>query len=952
MPNNQQLVDFVRGMRWHDIAKPLFLASDKHARFGYALWQAFDSPSKALVALAHHRIEEQLEVHFAATGDADLPAYLALGNALDRLTATTYAVEEDEPDQSPENPSSQNPFSRLPAYSDLLTRPLSVTGSSGNLSKNVFLEDFYKCLETQLGTNPVNKLKSRVNRQLFSRVRPRSVFDICQILQDDQLDRQELLTRLKAYFRTFAERTYPTPNDTSLDEHCRLSAAMAFVVYKNLWASHEADWLDQRISRNAAGKIHLNGDEKPWKQGEQIVTRHLDCNLVRIVFSGFQQLFENAPRLDDLLGVREIVGTAAHSATEQDNHEPTLKQALREAFARELDVPDLEDILVLREGPFDLVYLMPHTIGRDELQTKVATVYDHAIERIIKERVLDVMADDFDEISELRIRDGVDELIEQWQALPLSWSVHEIRNPTPNAELKDAAKQFARLLLDAYRKAQAGASIIWTPRLREYMAEQEASQVAGACEVCGMNPQYPEFIALLDKNPRDLPEGERETLKAKQATLKKVVREFRDRPERLCRSCVAVRVMSHKKGGVEALQETMEKLIEDWGDSAFVPARREGDEFPDVPPLMRTGEITVEGGEYKELGAAFVRRRYDSADLERFPTISYAADRNSNVALIALRPVKERIVEDDEGPVPVGGVFGRYDYSDAIDLAPNDSLDGKNFEKYYQSPIVDGPAYQEAERAEPHIARALQRMTWIQQRFYDELQGDLENPGRLAEDPGVLMKAVRDIKGIRVLPIQTEYPRALFVVPADRLLDVMHVLHVSATYRLFSSQLYAEEEAQSLSLLETALPPVLLGAGAVFKHKQPLYVVMEAVENMLDVLDRKHQRDKLEPWGGVLFGFGDLRGVLSERELIQARSPFVEAYDVVEFSRSVDRRSLLSTNALLLGEELSENESLPARAGASLYIRGDRQGWNERILDLLQKNRYFKPVVFLRRMAR
>jgi hypothetical protein len=82
--------------------------------------------------------------------------------------------------------------------------------------------------------------------------------------------------------------------------------------------------------------------------------------------------------------------------------------------------------------------------------------------------------------------------------------------------------------------------------------------------------------------------------------------------------------------------------------------------------------------------------------------------------------------------------------------------------------------------------------------------------------------------------------------------------------------------------------------------------------------------------------------------------PFVEAYRVIDVCGEVDRRSLLSTNALLLGEELSEakGEKLPKIAGASLYIRGKKQRWDEETLGLLQENRYFKPVVFLKRMAR
>jgi hypothetical protein len=136
-------------------------------------------------------------------------------------------------------------------------------------------------------------------------------------------------------------------------------------------------------------------------------------------------------------------------------------------------------------------------------------------------------------------------------------------------------------------------------------------------------------------------------------------------------------------------------------------------------------------------------------------------------------------------------------------------------------------------------------------------------------------------------------------------------------------------------------------------------MVFEAARNMIEELDKRDREESLE-WSGILFGFADLRGVISERGLVQTRPPFGEMYQVVEVSQKpqVDRRSLLSAVAMLKGEEpwkvekLLEEEKLPDIVGASLYLRGKRRGWDEETQRLLQKNRYFKPVVFLRKMAR
>jgi len=290
--------------------------------------------------------------------------------------------------------------------------------------------------------------------------------------------------------------------------------------------------------------------------------------------------------------------------------------------------------------------------------------------------------------------------------------------------------------------------------------------------------------------------------------------------------------------------------------------------------------------------------------------------------------------------------------------------DLEEFDIFYRKPLseidgrMDKQVQEQARVAEPHIARVFQRMEWIQ-RFYSQLPHDLE------------------AAGIRVLPIQTRYPEPLYLVPADCLPVASHVLHKSLATRLFSSRLYnflpqdgdnPEERTRTvvgrlatLLFLSRVLPKLLYGAVIVFKHKQPLYMVLEAARNMIEELDRlRLDREKGLDWSGILFGFADLRGVISERGLVQTRPPFGEMYQAIEISQKpqVDRRSLLSTMAMLKGEEpwevekLPEEGELPDIVGATLHLRGKRQRWDKETLGLLQKNRYFKPTVFLKRMAR
>jgi len=622
-------------------------------------------------------------------------------------------------------------------------------------------------------------------------------------------------------------------------------------------------------------------------------------------------------------------------------------------------------------------------------------------------------------------------------------------------------RAFGDKLLMAYRDVQKQVSL---PVGEIVTIKKQAQTIMGSeeeiCEVCGGNPIFADFNRLVPQR----------------RLLQKVVRQRGDRFEQVCLACIAIRVLSHGLIEVKALQDMVKKV------DTRIEVRKPPDSPLDLPPLMhRWADLEEEEG-FADLVAAFVRETRDpkkiaeSVDLDVFPTVAYAADADSNVALIALRPCDDGVFGCYEpgrmsdlglfklrdlldqhrylfpsklGPIrglieqlspdkaalatvcthlqslvedaDVKEILSAYEQTNqgitaAADIAlPSfplgDALeelarlsdsayrerlvdkeavalvyrkleplltqntaslvspllvenDLEEFDIFYRKPLseidgrMDKQVQEQARVAEPHIARVFQRMEWIQ-RFYSQLPHDLE------------------AAGIRVLPIQTRYPEPLYLVPADCLPVASHVLHKSLATRLFSSRLYnflpqdgdnPEERTRTvvgrlatLLFLSRVLPKLLYGAVIVFKHKQPLYMVLEAARNMIEELDRlRLDREKGLDWSGILFGFADLRGVISERGLVQTRPPFGEMYQAIEISQKpqVDRRSLLSTMAMLKGEEpwevekLPEEGELPDIVGATLHLRGKRQRWDKETLGLLQKNRYFKPTVFLKRMAR
>ena len=791
-----------------------------------------------------------------------------------------------------------------------------------------------------------------------------------------------------------------------------------------------------------------------------LAAKNLGCHLVRVYFSGFASSFEKAARLDDLIGIREILEGEQTSellpacSTQEETSEASknlyLKKMFKKALAEELEVSELWDILVLSEGLFDLIYLLPSTYSPEDIKELINRAYQKAIRKIVDQRLFPLLKGDFDNIGEGLFQDKGEELKEQLRAIPLTIGIETVQTKEPDAQCNFGAwmKGFGEKLRGAFCSVYEKANTIW-PWIREMgqdndihslmklMHKSRSSEAEEVCDVCGSNHIFPEFNRLVPTHK----------------ILQKVVRSYRDRFEQICLSCIAIRAVSHGKILVPALRRIISRK-----DSKILVKKAKG--FPDIPPLMRRmGDLEEEEG-YVDLEAAFVRKakssqKKDDDDLDIFPTISYAADENSNVALIEINPLPDTILKKYElrpaldldlfciidpikklkdkfssGSVknvlnksigPIQGCLGRLDVEqdalsdilshiknlvnnetikelmelfseieDKLDywvedprsiplfnalgilkqlstpdfiaslikkeqiksivddlqaLQKDDKLfapffaedkDLQRFETFYRELLLNGKVGKGTEVVEPHIARVLQRISHIQS-FFDGLSDAFEKPD-----------SSLDIKGIRILSIQTKYPNVLFAIPADRIPDAIKIIHWSLSTNLFSSTLYDHDasEAQrtgSLLLLDAVLPKLLYTSVVIFKHKQPLYMVMAASKKVINRLKELDQKGD-HKWNGMLFGFSDQRGTVSDRGLVQAKAPFIDIYTMGNLAKRVDRASVISTATL--------RRSNLELAMARLYLRGAKQGWDEKTKKGIQKEEFFNPVVYLKRIGR
>ena len=900
---------FVRGMAWHDIGKPFYLGGEKHSRLGYLWLDALGYPDEALVALAHYgkSLEAHLRRYWDVTGSpSEEPAVLALTNALDRAAAVTYSFigqKPVEPKKKTIHHSWQNPFSRLPQTSSVFGGPFDMAlqqMESGQVRSRFerYLMDWHdpateRGLSEQTRKILAQALRLASDDKKWKPVTPISPPEQCDLVLEALLD----------CTAQHPERTYPPMNDTTLKEHARLSGVLAFVLYRNLEA-REPDFLAQKIVLEGE-TVQLDGRPLDKHIGQAMVMKHLDGYLVRISLEGHRELFANAVRLDDLHGARALA-------------ELTL-DALIESLAAELGVSELADFLIITRTPFDVTCYLPGSLGQEGVRQAVAAAYDTALDQVTDELVGELTRDFRRAKPQLDWPPQRNDLKRQLFSLAYGLNVRPV-TVDERANFDAFMAQFAEKLVAAYRNSLQVSPF---PR-RELRRVRGALELPGGddgsihdiCNVCETHPIYKTFVERIEK-------GEQ--------YLRKTVHDFRGDSEQICVSCIARRVLAH--GTVQS--ESLNAMLKLKGQTVTAQQVPEG---PSLPPNLTRVAIFESDNEHLDMGAAFVRQQDDGTGLRVFPTVHYAADEMGNVALLTLEPTRF--------------LFDTYDHAEIVEWLIKSDLEnlGLAYEaaqlrEAFEATFVNYCLLVEEKKSElieqvhtvpPHLARVLARIAQVK-RFYTALQEKLE------------------AYPLRVLSIDTDYPTARLMVPADQIDAALKVLDRVMAEDLFSASLGQAERA----FLGHLVPPLLQGSVVVMKEKYPLYLALEAERVLMRRLEKAPAnqywgkplaKDEEEPklpdsWFGLRLGLCDLRGTLAERGPWQGQIVWENMSEVVELEGKIDRVTVLRQAIL------EQDTDMKPLAEALTLIRSNVTGQLAQARRL-ENPALFRPVLFLKQLTR
>lgn len=931
------ITTFVRGMAWHDIAKPIHLRNDRHSRLGYVLLNALGYPNEALVALAHVSFKGgpilawQLEEVLGQDGAESLPGILALEHALDRLAAASYWLMEQL--ENPEIHTLQNPFSRLPrATSEFALRedPDGVWKGHFRSEQHGFGEVFSSALQHLLQEDAI---RTAVQEAIARTKEFKPGWEDLDLLSSSLPDAPGILRWLQGVMERFPERTYPPANDTDLESHTRFSAVLAFVMYRNL--EHRTAFLDERIMlRSERAWMETAGvslvafierkvagsDDLPFSAAMSCACNQLDGVLVRVALAGHRDLVETAVRLDDLGGARRLT--------------ELVRQAFKAALADKLGVPELTDFLWLSESVFELVYYLPACLS-DELDGLLADAFEAACVRVVDNELIGLLEREFDTDDPLDFAQRRDALLAQLLVLQPSVSKVSCELTTDGLNFEVYALQFGKLLLDAFKATEKRMSLM-PGAIASYGAYLEHAghlQISAVCAACGVNPVDEEFYQRL-LSPD-----------AQNAVFRKATHQFRGNPEPLCICCVARRELSHgmrRSRPLEAMlrldAETSRLVVEPTGYERMIPPGLVGGQ--EIPAVVGAHAASL-----VDAGAAYVRRnRYDPARLDVFPTIAYAADADSNVALLTLTTTP-RLFEDFRYDGLIAALPSKDDRAGTG--ADNANANEESIEQKKRSAMqtvlektvrdycekYSGlPDHENVQVAEAHIARVLARIRLVS-AFFESLPEMLEDAG------------------IRTLALDSAYPLLRVLVPADRLGDALGVLHLAIGERLFSFLTVGDGSEKQLVmppdwLLPHVTQPVLKGSVVVFKQKQALYLVLQAEQDLLETDPPD------DGWLGVHLRLADMRGTLSAQAYpIDTAVTFDNLPGLLELAHVVDRRTILSAAATRARPELDRNTGRQLSM-AELFVRSDWvTGLKERI-GPLSEDKTFAVVHFLKTVTK
>ncbi len=904
-------ISFVRGIAWHDIAKPFYLGGAKHSRTGFLLLAAAGFRPEATLALCHvsgHDLRENLGQFYDLTDDP-LPAVLLLSNALDRLAASSYSLME-EPPKNPPFESWHNPFTRLPEI-----QPQLDVRFQSKQRHQVIDAALRKKLIEQAPASWRGALE-KLLKQGGQLDEPLTWPEKLPPAAGEDGQRVNPIDLFYQYSRFYPERTYPPVNDTLLSEHTRLSAVFAWVVYRNL-AEAGADILTQTISPAAEGGQLPDGTDAAdfvspkskkigYSPAQALVRDHLGAHLVRISFSGHRQWVEEAARLDDLNGAQVLTAR--------------MRDAFKQALADELGAGELAEFLWISESAFDLVYLLPDALGdAAALERLIQTVYEGAIDRLVdgQDGLQDLLHDDFrraEPALDITGPERIAELKQQLLGLVYTLHVEPVWPPADKGKYGAFTAAYGEILLAAY-KASLQEPLLPQAALAasaQALHLPEKEPLYDVCTVCGTHPVYAD---LADRLPDD-------------EHLQKVTHTFRGEPERTCLTCIARRVLAHKQVQVEALHKMLHYDAETGAVRVEPPAEPE----LDLPPALSAGAKVEGPQDFVDMGAAFVRlaRRRDAEHpLDAFPTVSYAADRMGNVAMLTLSAT--------------GAVFDEYPYQkarEAIEKLSDTARSAPAWDAFIQdydafchrvagtkehSHLLD-----QVVTVEPHLARVLARQTRIS-RFFDKVATRLEEAG------------------VRALPLDTTYPAGRWLIPAMSLATGLSALGRSVALDLLAvPETAGDEDDQRLAklldgptrhFLGLTAPPLLDGTVVIFKQKFPIYLTLEAEAVLRADLAQ-------EPAGyGLRLALADLRGTLTDWTYSQGDVSLDGLPDLLELNRAVDRRTVLLRAGAI-------QHITPELADALTVRRADHVRLDQKLADQLQRKEVFAPVLFLKKASR
>jgi hypothetical protein len=909
MSERQAEIHFVRGIAWHDIAKPFYLGRAKHSRTGFLLLAAAGYQEEATYALCHiagTELRQNLRQYRELMSEVSLPALLLLSNALDRLAASSYSFMQK--DFTPPFHAWHNPFTHLPEFHLKLEKPLQA-------------KDHTQGIDKPLRENLVSNAPPQWEKTLENLLEIGGKED--KSLSSDRLEPApgvNPVALLYEYSCTYPERTYPPVNDTVLSEHTRLSAVFAWVVYRNLEAAGD-DILDTTITLNEEGAWLPDGsdavdfvsldpkrDPRPFAPGQRLVCAHLDGYLVCITFSGHQQWVEDAARLDDMNGAQVLT--------------VRMRTAFKRVLAAQLGVVELAEFLWISESAFDLVYLLPKALGdTDRLEELIQDSYQAAVDWLVDgqdnpDSLRNLLQEDFRRAQpplDITAPPTMAELKEQLLSLAYNTQIEWVEPPMDKDDYGTFTTTYGTRLLEAYRRSHESRGF---PRTAldsavASLMKFEKTAAEDVCTICGTHPVYG---PLADRMPED-------------EFLKKVTHTFREEPERPCLACITCRALAHKQVQAEMLHQI---LSYDPGTGRVRAQPTAGGRLRPPPTMFAVAEVK-DPDDFLDMGAAFVRlaRKSDALHpLDIFPTVSYAADSMGSVAMLTLSTTN--------------AMFEKYDYRPARDWVAK-ATSAERASPAWDAFLTDYDAFceqvanthshllEQVQVVEPHLARVLARQARIS-RFFDAIAGRLEQ------------------EGIRVLALDTLYPTGRWLVPAMQLPDTLKILLKAVAADLLAIPGDALDRP-TRRFMELTVPPLLDGTVVVFKQKFPIYLVMET-ERVLRAELAAEQPFAAEGWYGMHLALADTRGTLTGRAAGKGVVTLDALPGLLALNEQVDRHSVTARVA-----DLGRADPWAQHvADARLFVRSGwwRMNEQERLeaARSLTKEDTFAAVLFLKRTAR